>query len=260
MTKTYNPPPNWPSPPSGQWSPPPGWQPDPSWPPPPAGWQLWVDDIPATRPWYKKRRYAVPGGLVAALVVISAVNGAGQDDGTVTTLDSTGAAVSPSVVPTPAATSSRAAAKASAKPAAVAPPSPAAKPKAKVPGIGDTVRDGDLEFTVTKIATKSRVGDDFLNKTAQGKFLLVHVRVTNIGDNAQTLSGERQTMIDSQGREFSADTGAAMYLGDAKTFWEEINPGNSVDGIVVFDVPKKTNPDTLELHDSYWSRGVKISL
>lgn len=39
----FNPPPGWPSPPSG-WVPPAGWQPDPSWPPPPVGWQVWLPD------------------------------------------------------------------------------------------------------------------------------------------------------------------------------------------------------------------------
>lgn len=39
----FNPPPNWPQPPSG-WTPPRGWNPDPSWPAPPDGWHLWLPD------------------------------------------------------------------------------------------------------------------------------------------------------------------------------------------------------------------------
>jgi hypothetical protein len=39
----FNPPPNWPQPPTG-WVPPPGWKPDPSWPSAPEGWHLWVPD------------------------------------------------------------------------------------------------------------------------------------------------------------------------------------------------------------------------
>ncbi|MBA3641804.1 MAG: DUF4041 domain-containing protein, partial [Acidobacteria bacterium] len=39
--KRFNPPPGWPSPPTG-WTPPEGWQPDPAWPPPPPGWELWT--------------------------------------------------------------------------------------------------------------------------------------------------------------------------------------------------------------------------
>ncbi|MGV0864394.1 hypothetical protein [Mycolicibacterium sp. XJ652] len=40
-TMRFNPPPNWPIPPSG-WTPDEDWQPDPSWPPAPPGWQFWV--------------------------------------------------------------------------------------------------------------------------------------------------------------------------------------------------------------------------
>lgn len=40
----FNPPPNWPTPPSG-WQPPTEWQPDPSWPAPPPGWQFWIEDL-----------------------------------------------------------------------------------------------------------------------------------------------------------------------------------------------------------------------
>lgn len=45
MTKRFNPPPNWPSPPVG-WVPSPDWAPDPAWGPAPDGWQLWVDEAP----------------------------------------------------------------------------------------------------------------------------------------------------------------------------------------------------------------------
>ncbi|MDH3018421.1 hypothetical protein BJF87_02460 [Gordonia sp. CNJ-863] len=38
----FNPPPTWPSPPTG-WTPGPDWQPDPAWPTPPPGWKLWVE-------------------------------------------------------------------------------------------------------------------------------------------------------------------------------------------------------------------------
>jgi TIR domain len=43
MSLVFNPPPNWPKPPSG-WVPPPEWRPDPAWGPPPSGWALWIDE------------------------------------------------------------------------------------------------------------------------------------------------------------------------------------------------------------------------
>jgi hypothetical protein len=47
--RAYNPPPNWPQPPSG-WVPNPGWYPDPGWPPPPDGWDVWLPDPVGSEP------------------------------------------------------------------------------------------------------------------------------------------------------------------------------------------------------------------
>ena len=45
-----------------------------------------------------------------------------------------------------------------------------------------------------------------------------------------------------------------------EVFLNEINPGNQVVGIVVFDIPKDARIIGLELHDSSFSDGVRIVL
>jgi hypothetical protein len=142
---------------------------------------------------------------------------------------------------------------------------PEAEPKSedvrKVAGLGDPVRDGKLEFTVTKIETGvAEIGDEYFGKKAQGQFLLVHVKVENIGDEAQTFFGENITALDADDREFSADTEAVIYLDESNSFINEINPGNTAEGIVVFDVSKDTKITALELHDSFFSGGVTVEV
>lgn len=44
MALIFNPPPNWPAPPTKDWVPQPGWQPDPSWGEAPEGWNFWVEE------------------------------------------------------------------------------------------------------------------------------------------------------------------------------------------------------------------------
>ncbi|WP_165546318.1 hypothetical protein [Kribbella soli] len=39
----FNPPPQWPQPPTAGWRPPVGWTPDPAWPEAPAGWRFWLN-------------------------------------------------------------------------------------------------------------------------------------------------------------------------------------------------------------------------
>jgi len=135
------------------------------------------------------------------------------------------------------------------------------QPKAKSAKIGTPVRDGKFEFTVTKIERgKTKVGNEYLSKKSQGEFVLVHVTVKNIGDEPQSFFGDDQKLISADGKEYSADTEAAIYLEDSQSLYEEINPGNQVKGIVIFDVPKGAKFATLVLHDSAFSGGVEVKL
>jgi hypothetical protein len=141
------------------------------------------------------------------------------------------------------------------------PTDPVAAPKAG-PGLGDPVRDGKFEFTVTKLdCSKSKVGSEYLNKKAQGKFCQVSLTIKNIGDEAQTFDGSSQKAMDAKGTEFSNDGSAEMYANqDNSTFLNEINPGNQAKGKLLFDVPKSTTLTDLELHDSPFSGGVTVAL
>jgi hypothetical protein len=187
----------------------------------------------ATRPWFKKKRIILPLGVVAIAAMASA---GGGDEGTDPTVAS--ASGSESVNDTKDSGSTETA-----------------------PGLNDAVRDGKFEFTVKKVdCGKTEIGSSMLGTKAQGQFCLVSVKVENIGDEAQSMFGDNQLMFDKEGREFSADTEAAIYLDNAQTLWEEINPGNSINGVVVFDVPKNAVPESIELHDSMFSDGVTVSL
>jgi hypothetical protein len=137
-------------------------------------------------------------------------------------------------------------------------PTVKAEPKA---GVGDRARDGKFEFVVTKVqAGKKSVGGQYLQKKAQGQFVLVSITVENIGDQPQSLLGDNQYLYDRSGRKFSADTEAAFYLDDSNSFFEEINPGNTVKGMLIFDLPENVKPERLELHDSMFSLGVEVTL
>ncbi|MBE1537351.1 DUF4352 domain-containing protein [Actinomadura algeriensis] len=137
------------------------------------------------------------------------------------------------------------------------------KKKEKVTnGIGREYRDGKFAFTVTKVQKGvARVGNEYAGSEAQGQFVLVHITVENIGDEARMFDGTNQTLVDTKGREFQADTEAAIWSNEeTKSFLEQINPGNSVKGVVIFDVPKNVKLKAIELHDSMFSGGVTVPL
>ncbi|GGK53431.1 DUF4352 domain-containing protein [Nocardia camponoti] len=127
---------------------------------------------------------------------------------------------------------------------------------------GSAVRDGKFEFTVTGVdpGVKTIGTNQFLQKTAQGEYVQVHLRVTNTSDKAQSYWSANQKLIDDQGRTFENDTMAGVNVNDSTAMTAKINPGNSVEVIVVFDVPAGSNPTAVELHDSAFSTGAKVAL
>ncbi|RAN94247.1 MULTISPECIES: DUF4352 domain-containing protein [Micromonospora] len=133
---------------------------------------------------------------------------------------------------------------------------------AKTAKIGQPARDGKFEFTVkSSKCGVAKIGSDMLGQKAQGQFCLVTVNVKNIGKEAQMFDGSSQKAYAADGTEYSADTGAAIYANkNAETFLNDINPGNQVNGVVVFDIPKNVKLTKLELHDSMFSGGVDVTL
>lgn len=213
-----------PNPPTETLPPPPGWVPaqpgSTGWAPPPA----------AELKSRKKRRW--PWVLLAILAVIAvigiATSGKNKDSAT------TGSAPAADDAP------------ASAENAA---------------GIGTPVRDGKFEFIVESVQPgQSEIGTEPLTTKAQGEFVTVTVKVTNTADQAQSFVGSTAKSHDAAGREFSASTTAAIYLPDSSSLYEQINPGNTVTGQIVFDVPAGTTLTSIELHDSMFSDGVSVQL
>lgn len=139
----------------------------------------------------------------------------------------------------------------------------AVKETEKTAKLNEAAKDGKFEFTVVSVdCGKSTVGtNQYLQKTAQGQYCLMNVTIKNVGDQAQTFDSSQVSLFDSAGSKFSADSLASNYANpDSNTFLNQINPGNNVNAIVVFDVPKGTTPISAELHDSIFSSGVKVNL
>jgi hypothetical protein len=137
---------------------------------------------------------------------------------------------------------------------------------AALPGIGDKVRDGKFQFVITKVTHAKSVGDTSLGlgDTAQGEFVVLHITVTNISNQPQTLDDSSQYVYDGHGRKYDASGSADIDMSGANgtnsTWLDDINPGNTVHGRIAFDLPKGDKAVKAELHDSMFSGGVTVSL
>jgi len=183
----------------------------------------------ALRPWFKKKRFIIPIVLVALAIGSRGVSSESDNS------SSQGQSQSQS---------------------------PTSSSDVKTPGFGDKVSDGNFEFTVKSAKCGiGQVGDSTLGKKAQGQYCEIAVTVTNIGNEAATMFTDNQTVFDDKGRKFSPDSGAMIYLPEENSPWlTDINPGNTLKGILLFDVPEGITLDHIELHDSMYSDGVSVSL
>lgn len=134
---------------------------------------------------------------------------------------------------------------------------------ATIAKLNEPARDGKFEFVVKGVECgKTTIGtNQYLTKNAQGQFCLMTINVKNVGDKAQGFFGTNQKLLNAQNQQYTADDAAGVYIDqNYSTMFSNINPGNSVEGVIVFDIPKDQTPVSAELHDSSFSNGVKINL
>jgi hypothetical protein len=148
--------------------------------------------------------------------------------------------------------------------ARTAPPAPkqsTSAPRKTTPGKARTGRDGKLEFTVVDLRCgETELGTWPLTKQAQGQFCLLKLTVTGIGKDAGHVWFGAQKLFDAGGREYKADDFSFVYLDDSRPLTADVNPGNAVTGVLVFDAPAGVRFTRVVVHDSPFSRGAAIAL
>lgn len=126
--------------------------------------------------------------------------------------------------------------------------------------LGAPVRDGNLEFVVSKVTCGvPQMRNGVITRTADGQYCLVDVRVKNVKDDARTLYEPFEKLIDSAGDKHGADISMRLVLRD-QTLWNKVEPGQQVSGTMVFEIPRDAKPAALELHDGPVSGGVTVRL
>lgn len=120
------------------------------------------------------------------------------------------------------------------------------KKEAKVSGVGEVVKVGDVEFTVHGVTTAKNVGGEYGSKS-QGTYLILDTTVTNKGNEAITTDTSFFKLLVGE-KTYEADGEASIYANtDTNFFLEQINPDLSAKGLVVFDVTDEViaNPELL---------------
>lgn len=129
--------------------------------------------------------------------------------------------------------------------------------------LGEDFAVNDWGITVNGVGERTvTIGDDFFNTEAQGEFLPVDLVVANNGDSASMFFASDFVAVDDQDREFNYSTDATMYGASdgAVSLLDEINPGNSIEGTIYFDVPEGTSIVSINIDAGFLSDPVRVSL
>jgi len=117
--------------------------------------------------------------------------------------------------------------------------------------LGEKVTIEDMEYTVgEEVFVLPVIGSDYIQKEADGTFIILSVAIKNNGKNEVFLTSNSFKIKDSQGRKYNADTGASMYLGTMGfngLVFKTLGPGLSTNGDIVFDVPADDTELVLEI-------------
>ncbi|GAB3130655.1 DUF4352 domain-containing protein [Glaciibacter psychrotolerans] len=130
------------------------------------------------------------------------------------------------------------------------------------PGLNVPVTVGAFEFTALAAADAgTSVGTAPLTQTAQGTFFQLDLKIMNVGDAPETFIVNYLKLEDADGKTYNADASASLYAGgDAQAWIAAINPGNAVQGPILFDLPAGAKPVKLIVSDSMFNDGTAITL
>jgi hypothetical protein len=128
-------------------------------------------------------------------------------------------------------------------------------------GLGDPVRDGQFEFVVRSVdCGAGAVGQGLARKRPLGQFCLLALEVENTGSEGRTFGGGSQYLFDAAGNRHDPDLDATARHGGGRLLSTHLNPGQRLEGTLVYDVPDPVELARVELHDGPFSGGAGVEL
>lgn len=124
----------------------------------------------------------------------------------------------------------------------------------KVAGIGETATVADVGFTVQNVEETNEIdsGNEFIeNATTDGKFIIADIKIDNGQKEALTIDSSFFKIITADGTEYEPVTDGTVFMAMSQEddfFLQQINPGLSKAGKVVFEVPADLDLATSTLY------------
>ncbi|WHY86981.1 DUF4352 domain-containing protein [Neobacillus novalis] len=136
------------------------------------------------------------------------------------------------------------------------------KPKVKAFVVGDIVKTGKLGYKVLNVETTKEIKSDnqFIESVkTEGQFVVIDLEAFNYDKKARMVDSNMFKIKDDQGREFepTSDSNVMMVVKGAMDFFlQDINPGLSKKGKLVFELPQDAASYSLEVSSGFgWAGG-----
>ena len=130
-------------------------------------------------------------------------------------------------------------------------PAEPAEPEEQTAGIGDSLKVGDLVFTVSDASMTQELKSPLGDKT--GNWMVVTVTVGNESQEAVTIDSSFFKLVEDDGTVYETDSDNLIYLdADDNFFLEKINPKLEKTGKVLFAVPEGLGDTQLQVQTGAW--------
>lgn len=103
--------------------------------------------------------------------------------------------------------------------------------------VGDKLTLTGTTYQVTNVDTAKEVGDRFTGATANGEFVIVDLKLTNEENEPATILEDNLRLIGGNGNEYTTSSDAILAFPDQTFLLEEIQPDNTQEGVLVYDLP-----------------------
>lgn len=132
----------------------------------------------------------------------------------------------------------------------------------KAAGLNTPVTAGSFEYSASGSKDiGATVGTSPLTQTAQGTYIEVDLTIKNVGNSSAVFLSNYVKVVDAVGKTYDADPTATLYANPDQSAWvAAINPGNSITGPILFDVPVGTTAASIQVSDNMFAPGTTINL
>lgn len=99
--------------------------------------------------------------------------------------------------------------------------------------------DPEINITADSLERTSTIGTDGWEEQAQGEYIVVYITASNNSGAPVTVDGDGFTLVGADGTQYGVSSDWPI-TDDPQIIYEDVNPGNSVTGYILFDVPEGT--------------------